>query len=190
MPVSPPQAVATLVPNLISVAIIGVGVPKFAQGFGNGLTTWTPTITISTTDAGAAGAGKGAPIPIILPTPLLVTNLMLGFQAYGLVGLMEPLFVTGLATGLTQLYGQAFTNTVHPGVGSGAGVARFNPPPASQPFIRGFQSVDMTGEGAVKVARALAQGMEATFRSLLLPQPIVGPSGPSPGSGVGTGSII
>lgn len=190
MPVSPIQAVASLVPNLGSMAIIGVAVPKFAQGFGMGLMTWTQTITISTTDAGAAGAGKGAPVPIFLPQPVLVVNLMRGFQAYGLIGLMEPLFVTGLSNGLVQLYLQAFTNTVHPGVGSGAGVARFNPPPAATPFIQGFQSVGMTGEGAVKVARALAQGMEATFRSLVLPQPIVGPVGPSPGSGVGTGKII
>lgn len=190
MPISPLQAVATLVPNLTSVAIIGIGVPKFTRGFGVGLTTWTQTITVSTTDAGVAGAGKGTPMPILLPYPTLVVNLMRGFQAYGLVGLMEPIFVTGLATGLAQLYLQVFTSTVHPGVGSGAGVARFNPPPAATPFIQGFQSVQMTGEGAVKIARALAQGMEATFRSLVLPQPIVGPSGPSPGSGVGTGKLI
>jgi len=190
MPVSPPQALATIAPSLISVAIIGVGVPKFTQGFGIGLSTWTPKITIQTVDAGAAGAGKGAPIPILIPQPVLVTNLMVGFQAYGLTGLMEPVFVVGLANGLVQLYLQAFTNTFHPGTGSGAGVARFTPPPASPDFIAGFASVDMTGEGAIKMARALAQGLETTFRTLILPQPIVGPAGPSPGGGTGFGTII
>lgn len=190
MPITPVQAVAVLVPSLAGVSIVGIGTPKFCFGFGTGLSTWTPTITISTTDTGAAGTGKGVPVPIPLATPVLVANILQGFQAQGLVGIMSPLFVAGLSTGLTALYLQAFTNTVHAGVGSGAGVARFSPPPAAPAFLQGFAAVGMTGDGAIKVARALAQGLEATFRSLVVPQPIVGPAGPSPGTGIGFGSII
>lgn len=189
MPISPAQAIATLVPSLAGVVIIGVGVPKFAQGFGIGLTTWTPTINISTVDTGAIGVGKGTPTPIPLVPAILSANILAGFQAYGLIGFMSPVFVTGLSLGLNQLYLQAFTNTVHPSVGAGAGIATFSPPPAAPAFIAGFAAVGMTGEGAVKTASALAQGMEATFRALVVPQPIVGPVGPSPSSGTGFGSI-
>jgi len=88
------------------------------------------------------------------------------------------------------LYAQAFTNTMHLGVGLGTGIATFRPSPAF-PFIQaGFASVGMVGVGGTKLARALSQGLEKTFRALVLPQPIVGPSAPSGGSGRGFGTIV
>lgn len=190
MPISPPQVAAALIPSLAGVTMVGTGVPKFVQGFGIGLTTWTPTITIRTTDAGTAGAGKGVPVPISLAPPTLFTNLLAGMVSQGLTGVQSPAFVQGITQGLVTLYLQAFTNTVHAGVGVGAGVATFSPPPASSPITTGFAAVGMTGEGALKLARALAQGLENTFKVLLLPQPIVGPPSPVGASGSGFGSII
>lgn len=190
MPLSPAQAVSTLVPALAGVTIIGTGVPTLAQGIGIGLSAWTPTITIVTADVGSVGQGKGTPTPILLLPPILVGNLTAGFSAYGILGLMAPAFIQGLASGLAQLYLQSFTNTVHASVGSGAGTAAFIPPPAAPPMISGFASVGMTGEGGIKTASAIARGIENTFRTLILPQPIVGAAGPAPSAGVGTGFIV
>jgi hypothetical protein len=129
MPITPVQAVATLVPSLAGATMIGTGTPKFAQGFGLGLSIWTPTITIGTVDAGSAGAGKGVPVPIALLPPVLYGNIVAGFTSQGILGLMAPLFITGLTAGLTQLYLQAFTNTVHVGVGWGRALPHLTPYP-------------------------------------------------------------
>lgn len=180
---------ATLIPNLVSTAMLGVGVPRFARGLGIGLSTWTPTITISTTDAGTVGTGKGVPVPILIAQPVLYTNLLAGMKAQGLIGVLAPAFILGLSNGLVALYLQGFTNTVHLGVGNGAGVATFQPPPAFPAIRAGFNAVGMTGDVGARLARALSQGLERTFRGLALPQPIVGPAAPFAGSGRGFGSI-
>lgn len=190
MPISVPQVMGTLIPNLTATAMIGVGVPKFARGLGNGLSRWTPTITISTTDAGTAGAGKGAPMPVLIQQPLLYANLVAGMTSQGLIGVLMPAFVLGLSNGLVAVYLQTLTNTAHVGVGVGAGVARFQPPPAF-PFIQaGFVSAGMSGVAHVKLARAISRGLETTFKALVQAQPIVGPPTPTGASGRGFGTII
>lgn len=178
----------TLIPNL--VATPGVGIPKLARGLGIGLSRWTPTIVISTSDAGTAGAGKGTPMPIIIPQPLLYANLLAGMASQKLTGVLMPAFVLGLSNGLVAVYLQGLTNTVHVGVGVGAGVARFQPPPAF-PFLQaGFTAVGMVGVADAKLARALGHGLEMTFKALVQPQPIVGPPTPTGSSGRGFGTII
>jgi hypothetical protein len=180
----------TLIPNLTSAAMLGVGVPKLARALGIGLSQWTPLITVSTTDAGTAGTGKGVPMPILISQPLLYANLVAGMSAQGLIGVLMPAFILGLSNGLVAVYLQALTNTVHVGVGVGAGLAKFQPPPAF-PFIQsGFVSMGMTGVAHVKLARAIAQGLERTFRALVQPQPIVGPPTPTGASGRGVGTIV
>jgi hypothetical protein len=181
---------ATLIPNLVATAMLGVGVPKLARGLGIGLSVWTPTISINTTDVGTVGTGKGLPVPIILAQPLLYANLMAGMHAQKLIGVLAPAFILGLTNGLVALYAQGFTNTVHAGVGTGAGVATFKPPPAFPPIRAGFAAVGMTNDVGTRLARALGRGLESTFMSLVLPQPIVGPSAPFAGSGRGFGNII
>lgn len=190
MPVTTPQAMATLVPNLVATAMLGVGVPKLARGLGIGLSQWTPTIALSTTDVGTAGVGKGAPVPVVIPQPVLYGNLLASMVSHGLIGVLAPAFALGLANGLVLLYAQAVTNTTHIGVGVGAGVTTFKPPSAFPAIHAGFAAVGMTGEGSTKLARALSQGLERTFRALVLPQPIVGVPSPTASSGRGLGVII
>lgn len=179
-----------MVANLSAVSLVGVGAPKLAQALGIGASLWTPKIQIQTIDAGTAGVGKGVPVPITIPPSVLYGNLIAGFTAQGILGLMAPVFITGLMNGFTQSYLTALTNTAHVGVGLGTGVARFNPPPAFFDLKTGFTAAGATGDGATKVCRAIAQGLESTFRSLILAQPIVGPPTPSGGSGVGFGNIF
>jgi hypothetical protein len=190
VPITTPQAMATLIPNLVSCAMLGVGVPKLARGLGIGLSTWTPTISISTTDAGSAGVGKGVPVPIIIVQPVLYANLLLGMRDQKLLGVLAPAFIMGLTNGLVALYAQGFTNTAHVGVGTGAGVATFRPPPAFSHIRAGFAAVGMSSDTNAKFARALSQGLEKTFRALVLPQPIVGSASPVAAAGRGFGTIL
>jgi hypothetical protein len=190
MPVTPPQVVAIVAPALVGKSMLGVGVPKLAQAIGIGLTLWTPLITISTSDAGTAGAGKGTPMPVIIPTPVLYANLVAGMIGQGLAGVLMPGFVLGLTNGLVTVYLQAMTNTVHAGVGVGAGVATFRPPPAFPSLQAGFAAMGMVGVADAKFARALSIGLENTFKVLVQPQPIVGPPTPTGASGRGFGSLI
>jgi hypothetical protein len=170
--------------------MLGVGVPKLARGIGLGLSTWTPTISISTTDVGTAGVGKGVPVPIVIVQPVLYANLLVGMRNQKLLGVLAPAFIMGLTNGLIALYAQGFTNTVHAGVGTGAGVATFRPPPAFPQIQAGFASVGMTNDTNTKFARALSHGLETTFRGLVLPQPIVGSASPVATTGRGFGSIL
>lgn len=190
MPVTTPQVMGLLIPNLVSTAMLGVGVPKLARAIGNGLSVWSPTIMISTTDVGTLGAGKGVPMPVIIAVPLLYGNLVAAMVSQGLEGVLMPAFVLGLTNGLVAVYAQAFTNTIHVGVGVGAGVATFRTPPAFPPLQAGFASAGMSGVADAKFARALSQGLERTFKLLVQPQPIVGPSAPSAGSGRGFGTLL
>jgi len=189
MPITPTQAVSTLVPNLQSSSMLGVGVPKLSRAIGVGLASWTPTIVITTTDQGTVGAGVGVPIPITIAQALLYGNLLTGMHAEKLVGSMHQPFVSGLSRGLLLLYAQCVTSTAHVGVGVGSGVASFKAPPAFASIQGGFASEGMTGEGCIKFARALSRALERTFQSLILIQPIVGATAPSGSSGRGVGSI-
>lgn len=190
MPLTPVSVAAIMLPNLAAASFIGVGTPKLARAIGIGLSTWTPKISISTIDAGTGGAGKGVPVPILLASPVVQANLYAGFTGQKILGLLAPLFITGLTNGLTQTYLTALTNTVHVGVGVGSGVATFKAPPAFGDLKIGFNAVGATGDGATKFCRALAQALESTFSTLVLPQPIVGPPSPSAASGRGSGSIF
>jgi hypothetical protein len=181
---------ATIIPNLASTSMLGVGVPKLARGLGIGLSSWTPTIAINTTDAGTVGTGKGVPIPILIAQPILYTNLLAGMVAQRLVGVLAPAFILGLSNGLVALYAQGFTNTVHVGVGTGAGLATFRAPPAFPAISAGFTAVGMTHDTGTRLAHALSYGLRRTFDTLVLPQPIVGPSAPFAGSGRGSGTIV
>ncbi len=190
MPITTFQAIATLTPNLMATGMLGIGTPKLARAIGAGLSLWSPQIKISTVDVGTAGAGKGTPIPITIAPPVMYANLIAGMVANNLVGIMAPAFTLGLANGLVALYLQAVTSTEHVGVGAGSGEATFSAPPAARYLRTGFESQNMTGEGAVKLCKAIGQGLDATFKTLVLVQPIVGPPSPASGTGFGTGSIF
>lgn len=190
MPLTIPSATNLLTVNLSGVSLLGVSSPQLARGIAIGVALWTPKIIVATVDSGTLGAGKGTPTPIILAPTVLRLNLTTGFSAQGLLGVYSPIMVTGLTNGFVQVYAMAITNTAHSGVGAGAGVATFQPPPATPDFRVGLSSVGLNGIDSTRLAAALALGLETTFRSLVLPQPIVGPASPLPGAGTGFGNIL
>lgn len=190
MPVTVPGIMGSLMPNLASVAVIGIGMPKYARGVALGLTEWVPQIRVNTIDTGTAGSGKNVPLPLFVPTPILYANLLAGMAAQKLIGVVTPAFIMGLTNGLALAFGQMLVNTFHPSVAVGGGVAKFTAPPAARSMISGFQRAGLKGPTATKKARALGQGLDMTFASLVLPVVIVGPSSPFPGAGSGSGGIL
>lgn len=190
MPYAPPSIVTVLTPPLLASGMIGPGLPKYSLGVATGVSNWLRSITVSTIDTGTAGAGKGVPTPLIVPQPLLYTNILLGMGAFGILGLMAPVFAVGLSTGLSAAFLQALTNTAHPSVGTGAGVATFRAPPAYPVLELGFKIAGLVGDGPTKKALALGKALDTTFASLVLPVAIAGPPSPSPSAGSGTGNLI
>ena len=189
MPLTPPALALTLGANLSSTGHLGMGMPKLAQAVALGVTFWSQKATVSVQGAGAAGTGL-ATIPLMVPQPLLLVNLEAGFLSFGLVGVFHPLTVLGLANGLSAGLVQGLLLATVVGVGSGAGVARVVSPPAAPSFQSAFASYNLASPGAAKLAQALGRAFDQTFAAFLIPIPIVGPAGPAPGAGTGTGKIV
>jgi hypothetical protein len=190
MPVALPAIVGTLIPNLVSTGCLGTDVPKLCSGIGGGLVRWVPIVKVSTVDAGTAGAGSNVPTPVVAPQPLLLTNLLTAMASMGLLGIFVPSFVAGLSNGLSVAFLAMLVKTTHPGVGTGAGVGKYVPPPATPMMISGFASAGIVGDSAVRLATAIGMALTTTFASLVVPVAIVGSASPSPASGTGAGSIV
>lgn len=189
MPVIVPGIMGALIPNLVSTGMIGIGVPKYALGVSLGLSKWISKVRVITVDVGTLGVGKSAPTPLLVPQPLLYTNLMIGAASQGLLGALLPPFTVGLANGLCLAFTQMILNTTHPSVGSGGGVAKFLGPPAAMSMLQGFKQAGMTGNASDKKAKAIGRALDMTFAVLVLPVGIVGPPSISPGAGSGFGGI-
>jgi hypothetical protein len=192
MPLNPPTlATGFLTPNFLSVGNIGTGVPRLAMGIAIGVCQYlTVQAKVQSQDTGTLGVGTTI-FPLLVPPPLLQAALLQGFAAMGIMGIMAPLTITGLANGLTSGWGStALLSIQHPSVGTGAGVARIVAPSAAQAMIQGFAAMAMTGEGPTKMARAIGVGLDVCFASFFTAVPIVGSASTSGGVGVGLGSVI
>jgi hypothetical protein len=176
---------------LLSVLHIGTGMPKLAMGVAIGVCQYlTVQAKVVTVDAGTLGVGTSI-MPLIVPPPLLQGGLYSGFSSMGILGPMAPLTITGLTNGLcTGWLALALLQTNHPGIGTGAGVAKIVAPTAVPSMIFGFTSIGMVGDGPVKLATAVGIALDITFSAFVEPIPIVGSASPVGGAGVGFGSVI
>jgi len=185
-----PGFMGALIPNLLSVTMIGTGIPKYARGVALGLQQWVPQVRVTTVDTGTAGVGKNVPLPVVVPQPVLYANLLAGMLAQKQAGVFMPPFIAGLTNGLVLCFAQVVISTTNPSVGVGGGIAKFSAPPAAQSMISGFLQAGMVGDQAIKKAKAVATGLDRTFAILVLPIVIVGPPSLSPSAGSGFGSLI
>jgi hypothetical protein len=189
MPLTPPGLVAPIAAALAGTAHIGVQVPKLALGVAMGTVLWAQAAQVVIVGAGAAGAGTVS-FPAIVPAPALIPTVLAGFASQGLAGIRSPLLATALATGVsTGITSQSLILAAFPGVGSGVGVAKILGD-ATGPMVAGFLTAGLTGTQNMKLAAAVGIGMNSCFAALSIPVPIVGPSGPSPGSGTIVGKIV
>lgn len=182
MPLSPVGLTAVLVPALISAGQLGIAVPQFALGVSTGVVTTTSASLVVSLNAGTAGPGVSA-IPLIVPQPLLLAQLLVGFAATGQVGPMAPLLALGLANGLSLGFLQGLVTMVQP-VGVGAGVAKVIAAAAIPSMIGGFASAGMAGPGSVKMATAIGIALTNLFNTYAFPVPIAGPPSIVPLAGV------
>jgi hypothetical protein len=189
MPLAAPTLTVTLTTSLLGSGMIGSATPKFASGVAQGVTLWVKKLSVQTVDAGVAGVGTGL-FPFLIPPQLLMANLLAAYVANGQIGPMAPLEAVGLANGLAMGLLTGLIKTTHPTVGAGAGVARISGPPAYSSLMQGFSSVGIKGQGATKKANAISTALMLTLQVITLPIPIVGPVGPSPSSGIGSGKIV
>jgi len=189
MPLVPPALALTLGSNLVSTGHIGFGMPKLAQAIALGTTIWAQKATVNVQGAGVTGTGI-ATIPMLVPQPLLLASIEAGFLSAGIIGVFHPLTVLGLANGFATGLPAGILFATVVGVGTGAGIARVTSPPATSSFQEGFAAMDMATQGGQKMALALGIAFDQIFAAYLIPIPIVGPAGPAPGVGVGTGKII
>lgn len=191
MPLNPPTlATGFIAPNLLATGNIGAGMPKLAMGVAIGVCQYLAQAKVVTVDVGTLGVGTSI-MPLIVPNPLLQGALFAGFASMGILGPMAPLVITGLTNGLvTGWVVLALLQTNHPLIGTGAGVARIVAPTAVPAMIGGFASMGMIGDGPVKTATAIGIALDSTFAAFVEPIPIVGPSAPVSGAGVGFGTVI
>jgi len=189
MPLVAPVLSATITGAIFAGGLIGPAVPQLGSGIGQGIALWVQKLKVVTVDAGVVGAGKGL-APLIIPQPLIMTNLLIAYAANGQLGVMAPLEAVAIANGLFIGFSQGVISTTHPSVGAGAAIARITGPPAFSSLMQGFSSAGITGQGASKKANAISLALSLAIQTLVLPVAIVGAGGPSPSSGTGQGSII
>jgi len=189
MPITSAGLAGSIITGLATVSFTGVGMPKLAQGVANGLISWVRTLTVITADAGSAGSGTSFMLWAV-PSPLLVSNLLVSYAANGHIGALAPLEATGLGNGLALGFVQGALVSQHQSVGTGVGVAKVVGGPAFPYLMAGFAGVDIKGVAAVKKAAAISQALMMTLAVFTLPVPIVGSASPAGASGVGLGRIL
>lgn len=189
MPLTPPGLAVPIAAALAATANIGVQSPKLALGVATGTVLWAQQAKVSITGIGAAGAGTVS-FPAFVAAPVMIAAVQAGFVVQRLIGVKSPLLATAIATGLaTGISSQSLILAAFPGVGSGTGIAKIlgNAGPS---MVQGFQLVRLSGTQNMKLARAIGFGIDKCFASLLIPVPILGPAGSSPGAGTVSGKII
>jgi hypothetical protein len=192
MPLNPASlASGFLVPSFLSVGHIGVEMPRFAMGIAIGVCQFLTTqAKVVTADVGTLGTGTSL-MPLIVPFPLIQGGLVTGFAAMGVIGVMSPGTLTGIANGLVSGFlSLALLQTNHPNIGVGSGVAKVIAFSAIPSMLQGFSSMSMVNDGSVQIASAIGMALDITFASFVEPIVIVGSASPIGGAGAGFGVII
>lgn len=190
MPLTSAGVSATIAANLAAVGMTGSEVSRYATAIAVGVSNWASTIQVVTTDIGTTGVGKNVPTPVVVASPVILSNLTIGFSSQGLGGSSVPQLCLGLSNGLSLAFAQGFVTTTHPTVGVGSGVAKFVYTTSVPFLVEGFAQIGMSGTSSVNMATAIGIALDTTFASLVLPVVIVGPSSIYAGVGVGTGNIV
>jgi hypothetical protein len=189
MPILPISLTQTLVTSLAAVGDVGTGAPQFARGVANGVSTWAGKAMTFVTGAGTIGTGVVS-TPLVIPSQLLIANMLPSFARAGILGVMAQPTVVGLCNGLALGFSQGVIFATIPGVGSGAGVAKITGPLVVPEMVAGFAEAGVSGSFGSKLATAIGIGLQQAFAVFSMPVPIVGPSGSAPGSGAATGKIV
>lgn len=192
MPLAPPITTPIFTADLAANAIIGISTPQFALAVATGLQIYAGSgLQVVSVDAGTLGAGVGTGVGVTIPPPVLIAALTASFAANGILGIMSPPMINGLALGFATALQQGVVSTVSAGVGLGAGVSTLlpNPGASAAAWIAGFAAAGLVGPNIPQMANAIAQGFDTAAPSAVGAVVIAGPPNIVPGAGVGTGLI-
>ena len=189
MPLTPSGIASALAPALASAGMSGIAIPQYALGLGVGVCQWAQQIIVMSVDTGTLGVGTSTGL-LLVSTPTLLSNLMSSFGSMGLTGVFVPALASGLASGFVTAFIQGLLLVSHPSVGVGASVNTFQSGPSASFIISGLASVGFSGTFMPNLATAIGLGLDTTFKTLILPLPIVGSVSPMSSTGTGLGKII
>jgi len=189
-----PAITANLIGAFAGGLVLGISMPQLALATSSAFFSYNVSgVTVSTIDAGITlGPGVGLGFGILLPPPVIIKTLFSSFSSFGIRGIMAPSMVIAIATTFSISYAVANIVTTHPSVGEGSGIVSLIPNSGTSIgiFISMFESFGLNGPSAVKLASAIAVGLDQSLSSAKGFVVINGGVVPSPTSGGGSGKIF
>jgi hypothetical protein len=175
----------------------GQFVPALVMALSNGLISAIQATPILTADSGTSGVGVGfVPLPAAAPavaSPGTLAVLLEGqLRGVGIAGMKVSQLAQALAQGITAHLLLAVVSSQHPGVGTGAGIGSFIPvlPTYVSQIQAALAAGGIVGQYAPNLGLAVANAITTYLAGIVLTVPIVGPAGPAPGTGAGTGRLV
>lgn len=184
--------------QMAGFGMTGQSAPPLAQAISTALIPFVNTATISTSDVGTVGAGAGN-IAVGITAPQLVVSTALvavmrsEFIGAGLVGQFAPSLASAISIAFTTHMALGVVLSQHPGVGTGVAVGGFVgliSTQLQQQILAAMSGLSLAGQSASALAGAVANAIVNFLNTIVFTIPIIGPSGASPASSVGTGRVV
>lgn len=196
MPVNQGTTLPIFQGNLLGKGFTGISIPLFAAALANATTTyWLTGIGVRTVDKGTAGGGTGLGIPgltTILSSGAINGPMFGSLQGSQFTGTKIPELSLALSNSFSSIFAISSAITAHPSVGVGSGTVFLTPNPgvSNTVFPASFLGAGLIGDQSVKLALAIANGLNQSIPAARGEVPIVGPASPTTSSGVGTGRLV
>ena len=192
-----PTLAPALTANIIAAGPTMVGPTwfKLAAAVGQGVSTWLMTGPAATVMVGSANGtlGGGAVNGKLFVVPL-VPAMTAAFAANGMVGPTAAKVAVAMAMGIsTNLNAMGTYKGAAVGVGVGPDISKVimaNVASLIPILVGSLASKGMVGPSAVRMANAIAVGTCAILMTGTGTGVVSGPTGPAPGTGVSTCSIL
>lgn len=196
MPVNQGTVLPIFQANLLGKGFAGISSPLLATALANATTSyWLTGIEVNTVDKGTAGAGAGAGIPgftAILPSSSINGLMLSSLEGSQFFGAKIPELAIALSNSFSSIFFISSAITAHPSVGVGSGTVFLKPNPgvSNSVFPASFRGAGLNGDQSIKLAIAIANGLNQAIPSARGEVPIVGPPSPTGSSGKGIGRLI
>lgn len=179
--------------TLAGSGILGISSPQMALALTNSFVAYVNIVAVASFDLGTVGVGVGNGISIYLPNTVLVASLTSSFASATIVGPSSPQLIAAISEGVSLSLLQANIITANPSIGTGTGFIKVIPNSllSIPAFISGFLGAALLGSQSIKLATAIAEGIDAAITSASGNIIIVGspPVPPVSGSGFGFGVL-
>lgn len=177
--------------TLAGSGILGVSSHQMALALTNSFVAYVNIVAVASFDLGTVGVGVGNGISVFLPNTVLFASLTSSFASATIVGPSSPQLIAAISEGVSLSLLQANIVTANPSVGVGIGFIKVIPNPllSIPAFIAGFLGAALFGSQSIKLATAIAEGIDAAITSASGTIIITGSPSSSPSSGFGYGVL-